>query len=109
MSDAWLQSLPEDLQNMVIDGVVQMADIQSNWNKQYEERSLREFVETGGTVYVPSAEERETFMAATDDMKQWFLDNVDNAQEWLDAWEEAIAEAEAEIDADRARIAGRKS
>jgi TRAP-type C4-dicarboxylate transport system substrate-binding protein len=109
MSDAWLQSLPEDLQDMVIDGVTQMADIQSAWNKQYEERSLREFVNTGGTVYVPTAEERATFMASTDAMKQWFLANVDNAEEWLAAWEEAIADAEVEIDADRARIIGRKS
>jgi TRAP-type C4-dicarboxylate transport system substrate-binding protein len=101
--------LPEDLQNLVIDGVVQMAEIQSNWNKQYEERSLREFVNTGGTVYVPTAEERATFMGATEPMKQWFLANVDNAEEWLAAWEEAIANAEAEIDADRARIIGRKS
>jgi TRAP-type transport system periplasmic protein len=109
MSDAWLQRLPQDLQDLVIDGVVQMAEIQSNWNKQYEERSLREFVKTGGTVYVPTAEERATFMAATEPMKQWFLANVDNAQEWLDAWEEAIGNAEAEIEADRARIIGRKS
>ena len=107
MSDAWLKRLPEDLQDMVIDGVVQMAQIQSSWNKQYEERSLREFVESGATVYVPTAEERATFMAATDPMKQWFLANVDNAQEWLAAWDDAIAEAEAEVQADRDRIIGR--
>jgi TRAP-type C4-dicarboxylate transport system substrate-binding protein len=107
MSDAWLKRLPLDLQDMVIDGVTQMAEIQSSWNKQYEERSLREFVETGGTVYVPTPDERATFMAATDPMKEWFLANVDNAEEWLDAWDSAIAEAETEIQADRDRIAGR--
>lgn len=67
----------------------------------------REFVASGGTVYVPTAEERATFMAATDPMKEWFLANADNAKEWLDAWDGAIAAAEAEIDADRARILGR--
>ena len=72
----------------------------------YEERSLREFVESGGTVYVPSAEEKATFTAVTDDMKTWFTDKF--GTEWLDAWEQAIAEAEAEIDADRARVIGRK-
>lgn len=46
-------------------------------------------------------------MEATDPMMQWFLANVDNAQEWLDAWEQATNEAE--VDADRARIIGRKS
>jgi TRAP-type transport system periplasmic protein len=109
MSDAWLQSLPVDLQDLVLDGVAQMAAVQLDWNKQYESRSLEEFVASGGTIRVPTAEEKATFLEARDAMKQWFLDNIDNAEEWLAAWESAIAEAEAEIAADRARIAGRKS
>lgn len=107
MSNAWLESLPPDLQDLVVDGVLQMAEIQSSWNKQYEERSLREFVDSGGAVYVPTAEERATFVAARDPMREWFLANVDNAKEWVDAWEAAIVEAEAEIATDRDRILGR--
>jgi TRAP-type C4-dicarboxylate transport system substrate-binding protein len=74
MSDSWLQNLPPDLQDLVIDGVLQMAAIQSDWNKQYESRSLQEFAESGGTIYVPTAEEKATFTAATDEMKQWFVE-----------------------------------
>jgi len=69
----------------------------------------RASVASGGTIRVPTAEEKATFLEARDAMKQWFLDNIDNAEEWLEAWESAIAGAEAEIDADRARIAGRKT
>ena len=105
MSDQWLQSLPADLQDLVIDGVIQMAAIQSEWNKQYESRSLVEFVESGGTVYVPTAEERQTFMEATDEMKQWFVNN--QGEEWLTKWEDAIAEAEAEVQELRDRTIGR--
>ena len=40
MSDAWLQSLPADLQDLVIDGVQQASMIQSDWNKEYDSRAL---------------------------------------------------------------------
>jgi len=88
---------------------VQMAAVQADWNKQYESRSLEEFVASGGTIRVPTVEEKATFLESRDAMKQWFLDNIDNAEEWLEAWESAIAEAEEQIDADRSRIAGRES
>jgi TRAP-type C4-dicarboxylate transport system substrate-binding protein len=105
MSDQWLQSLPPDLQDLVIDGVIQMAAIQSEWNKQYESRSLVEFEESGGTVYVPTAEERQTFMTATDEMKKWFVQN--QGEEWLTKWENAIAEAETQVQERRDRYIGR--
>ncbi|HEX6142523.1 MAG TPA: TRAP transporter substrate-binding protein DctP [Geminicoccaceae bacterium] len=107
MSDQWLKGLPPDLQDLVIDGVIQMAAVQSEWNKQYESRSLTEFVDSGGTIYVPSAEERATFTAATDAMKQWFVDN--HGEEWLIKWENAISEAKAEVQALRDRTVGRGS
>ena len=62
MSDEWLKSLPENYQNLVVEGVRQMAEIQSNWNKQYENQALMEFQESGGTVYVPSPDEKATFL-----------------------------------------------
>lgn len=107
MSDAWLKGLPEDLQDLVIDGVTQMAQVQLDWNKQYESRSLEEFVATGGTIRVPTAEEKATFLEARDEMKQWFVER--HGQEWLDKWQAAIDEAEAEIAAERAKVIGRKS
>lgn len=108
MSDAWLQRLPPDLQDLVIDGVVQASEIQLNWNKQYEGRALDEFVASGGTVYVPTAEEKATFVAAREPMKKWFVENVQNGAEWLAAWELAVAEAERIVQQDRDRRIGRK-
>lgn len=107
MSDQWLQSLPEDLQNLVIEGVTQMASIQNEWNKQYESRSLVQFVENGGTIYVPSAEEKATFTESTDQMKEWFVDNY--GEEWLTKWEQAISDAEAEVEQLRDKVIGRSS
>jgi len=56
---------------------------------------------------VPTAEEKATFLEARDEMKQWFVER--HGQEWLDKWQAAIDEAEAEIAAERAKIIGRKS
>lgn len=106
MSDQWLQSLPSDLQDLVIDCVAQASQIQSDWNKEYEARSLEEFRDAGGTVYVPTAEEKQTFLAGRDAMKEWFT--AEYGDEWLVAFEEAVAEAEASIAAERDRIIGRE-
>lgn len=106
MSDQWLQSLPEDLQELVIDGVHQAAAMQSAWNKQYESRSLAEFEETGGTIYVPTPEEKETFLPARDAMKKWFVEQY--GDEWLKLFEQAVADAEAKVAAMQDRVVGRK-
>lgn len=104
MSDAWLQALPADLKNLVLDGVQQAAVIQSSWNKQYESRSLAEFQNKGGTVYVPTAEEKATFIKARDAMKKWFGDKY--GDEWVKDFENAIADVEADIANERKRIGG---
>jgi len=105
MSDQWLQSLPADLQDLTIDCVAQASRIQSDWNKEYEARSLQEFRDAGGTVGVPTAEEKETFLVARDAMKEWFRGEY--GDEWLTAFEEAVATAETDIEEERARIIGR--
>lgn len=105
MSDQWLKSLPPHLQDLVIDGVQQAAMIQTDWNKEYDARSLDEFKKSGGTIYVPTAEEKATFLPARDAMKKWFTEKY--GDEWVKAFEQAVADAEAAIDADRARTIGR--
>jgi TRAP-type transport system periplasmic protein len=105
LSESWFQSLPEDLQVLVMDGITQMTDIQTEWNKQYESRAFEIFVKDGGQIYVPTAEEKETFLPARETGKQWFVETY--GQEWLDAWEAAIAQAEQEVDAERARLSGK--
>lgn len=102
MSDKWLKSLPRDLQSLVIDGVVQMADMQTNWNKQYENKSLEMFAKAGGKVYVPTADERATFLKGRDHMRQWWVQKY--GKEWLDRLEKAVAQVQADIEKDRQRI-----
>ena len=105
MSDAWLQSLPADLQDLVIDGVQQASMIQSDWNKEYDARALKEFEGFGGEIYVPTPEEKATFIAARDKMKVWFADKY--GDKWLKKFEKAVADAEADVADRNKRVIGR--
>ncbi|MFN3745946.1 MAG: TRAP transporter substrate-binding protein DctP [Hyphomicrobiaceae bacterium] len=101
ISDKWLQGLPADLKALVIDGIQQASVIQSSWNKQYEARALAEFQAKGGTIYVPTAEEKATFTAARDAMKKWFVQR--HGETWMKDFETAIADVQAAIAKDRKR------
>lgn len=104
MSDSWLNSLPPDLQELVINGVRQASNLQREFNKYLEMTLAADFREAGGSIYVPSGEELETFKAAQGPMKEWFVNNVDNGQEWLDKLERAVADAEKAVADERGRI-----
>lgn len=105
MSDQWLQGLPEDLQDLVVDGVRQASMIQSDWNKEYDARALKEFEGFGGQIYVPSPEEKATFIAARDKMKVWYAEKY--GDKWLKKFEKAVADAEAALADRNARTIGR--
>ncbi len=104
MSDSWLKSLPPDLQTLVVDGVRQTALVQQEFNKYLDFVMTEEFVKAGGTVYVPTPEEKATFMAAKPAMTEWFINNVEDGKVWYDKLVKAVEQAEAEIEAERARV-----
>lgn len=100
MNQDWLEGLPADLQALVIDGVTQMAEVQTNFNKQQDGIAQQAFIDAGGTVYVPTAEEKATFEAGKDHMLGWYSDQYGTV--WVEKLNAAIAEASAEIAASHA-------
>ena len=104
MSKAWLESLPEDLRNMVVDAVTLSVGVQTNFNKSFQSLAAQKWLDGGNGIYVPTAEQKATFLAARDSMREWYKTNY--GEEWLDMWLAAVAEAEAEIDADRLAVLG---
>jgi TRAP-type C4-dicarboxylate transport system substrate-binding protein len=102
MSDAWLKSLPKDLQILVVDGVEQMARVQTDFNKAFESRAYEQFVKEGGTIRVMPPEEKAKLVPGREAAKKWFAEKY--GREWLDAWEQALAAAEAQVDAERKRL-----
>jgi TRAP-type C4-dicarboxylate transport system substrate-binding protein len=105
VSDKWLKSLPKDLQDLVADAFIQMGDVQFQYNKQYEGKSLDVFAKSGGKIHVPTDDQRKTFTIAKDHMRKWFVDKY--GQEWVVKLEKAVATAEAEIAKERAALLGR--
>jgi hypothetical protein len=82
-----------------------MADVQFQYNKEYEGRSLITFTKTGGKIHVPTDDQRKTFMTAKDHMRKWFVEKY--GVEWVDKAEKAVAAAEADIAKERAVLLGR--
>ena len=74
LSYKWLKSLPKDLQTLVLSGMTQAAIIHYQYNKMVDGEYLKQFVEHGGTVYVPTVEEKATFQKAKEPMIKWFID-----------------------------------
>ena len=77
------------LQYVTLDGHAYMA---------YEE-----FVADGGDLYVPTPDEKAAFKAAASPVYEWFTANVEGVPEVFDALNAAVASAEAEIGAARAK------
>jgi tripartite ATP-independent transporter DctP family solute receptor len=105
ISDKWLKSLPKDLQDLVIDGFVQMADVQFQYNKQYESKSLDQFVKAGGKVHAPNAEQRASFTAVREHLKKWFGDKY--GKDWVEKLDKSVADAQAALAKERNALAGR--
>ena len=105
MSDTWLQGLPPDLQDLVIDGVRQMAVIQTQFNKRLDGVANARFISEGGTIYVPTAEDRATFFPARDHITEWFT--AEFGSEWVEKYTAAIKQASDKLAAERAALLGR--
>ena len=100
VSQDFLDSLPPDLKALTVAGIRQMADVQREFNKGAEGRQTKAFIEGGGEMYVPTAEEMESFRAVKDPMRDWYVEQF--GQEWFDKFAGAAADCEASVDADLA-------
>ncbi|MFC7705067.1 TRAP transporter substrate-binding protein DctP [Plastorhodobacter daqingensis] len=102
MSNERFLSLPEDLRQVVVDGFHDLQQATFASPKRKEIAAYEAFVQAGGDLYVPTAEEKEAFRTAAAPAFDWFTANVPDGAEVLSRFEAAIAEAEAEVGAARA-------
>lgn len=96
VSQTFLDSLPDDLRALTVSGIRQMMDVQTMFNKGAEGRQTAAFVEGGGEVYVPTAEEMETFRAIKDPMRDWYVDQY--GEEWFDEYMTAVTACETTVE-----------
>ena len=64
-------------------------------------KAYEDFVAGGGDLYVPTPEEKAAFKEAAAPVYDWFKGNVGRGGEIFGALEEAVAAAEADINANR--------
>ena len=94
MNNEKFMSMPEGLRVVVADGFSQLQQATFASPKRKSIQAYEDFVEIGGTIYVPTPEEKEMFKDAAAPVYEWFAENVRNGGEVLEALIEAAEEAE---------------
>ncbi|WP_102868594.1 TRAP transporter substrate-binding protein [Pseudovibrio exalbescens] len=106
MNNTKFESMPEDLQKVVVDAVHAQNQFLRSYPKWREFSAYEEFVEAGGEIYNPTVEERASFRAAAQPVIDQFLANADSDQkEWFNRFNQTIKACEAKInDSDRVEL-----
>lgn len=91
VSDKWFQSLPQDLQSVVIQGVREAFRVGDGVFWALENKMVKEFLKRGGKIVAPTAEVKAGFYAAKKPMEEWFVKQYGgNGEYWLDKFKAAV-------------------
>ena len=102
MSNDSFMALPEDMRRVVVDGFYQLQQATFASPKRKSIKGYEDFVAGGGDLYVPTPEEKQAFQDAAAPVYEWFKTSVDGGAEIFTTFEDAVATAQAEVDAERA-------
>ncbi len=102
MSEDRFQSLAPEQRKIVVDGFAALQQATFASPKRKEIAAYQDFLKAGGEIYVPTSEEKAAFQAAVAPVFDWFKANVQNGPEVFELFQKAVAEAQAEIEAERA-------
>ena len=102
MNNEKFMSMPEDMRRVVANGFKELQQATFASPKRKSIQAYQDFVAGGGDLYVPSPEEKAAFAEAVQPVYEWFNTNVANGGDVLTALRDAVAKAEADIDADLA-------
>ena len=94
---AW-QTLPDDLKRIVFDGMEHLKTVTRAFPMRRQIEAYEAFKEQGGTIYVPTAEEKAAFQEASSGMRKWYTDKF--GDEWLTKLDAAVADCAAKTDAE---------
>jgi len=102
MNNEKFTSMPEDMRRVVVDGFYALQQATFASPKRKSIQAYEDFVADGGDLYVPTPEEKAAFKEAAAPVYDWFKVNVGRGEEIFGALETAVAEAEEQVNADRA-------
>ena len=103
MSNDKFMAMPEEMRQVVVDGFAQPQQATFASPKRKSIQAYADFVAGGGDLYVPTPAEKAAFKKAASPVYDWFKANVDGGEAVFDALTSAVAMAEADINAGRAK------
>ncbi len=87
-SEPLWQDLSPEMRAIIMEGFQTLQRTTRKIVKTGEAAALQEFRASGGTVHVPSPQERKSFENATTGMRHWFAEQY--GKEWLNAIDTAV-------------------
>jgi len=103
MSNDKFMAMPEDMRAVVVDGFAQLQQATFASPKRKSIQAYADFVAGGGDLYVPTPAEKAAFKKAASPVYDWFKSNVDGGEAVFKALTKAVAAAESDINAGRAK------
>ncbi len=103
MSNDKFMAMPEGLRTVVVDGFAELQQATFASPKRKSIQAYADFVAGGGDLYVPSPSEKAAFKQAAAPVYDWFKANVDGGDKIFNALTDAVATAEGDINAGRAK------
>ncbi|MBR7890184.1 TRAP transporter substrate-binding protein DctP [Marinomonas sp. A79] len=97
MNNDTFMDMPEDLRRVMVDGfsALQQATFASPKRKSIQ--AYQDFSNTGGTLYVPTPEEKAQFKASAEPVYDWFKENVEGGEKWFNLLSASAQQAQQEI------------
>ena len=97
-SDVAWQTLDDETKRIVFDGMNHLKTVTRAFPMRRQIEAYEAFRAEGGTIYVPTAEEKAAFQEASAGMRKWYTDKF--GAEWLDKVDAAVAACSASTDAE---------
>ena len=91
-SEARWQALPENIQQILLQGFARQQEAAQRFVEAQEKHSYALFEKAGGTIYRPDQKEKQAFKDASSKMRQWFMDSY--GDEWLSLVERSVQQCQ---------------
>ncbi len=86
------QTLPDDKRRIIFDGFNHLKTVTRAFPMRRQIEAYEKFKADGGTIYVPSPEEKKMFQEASSGMRKWYSEKY--GDEWLGKLDAAVAACE---------------
>ena len=103
MNNDLFKGLSDEQRRVVVDGFAELQQATFASPKRKSIQAYQDFVAGGGTIYVPTPDEKKQWQASAAPVYDWFSNNIPDGGLWLSRIRDAATAAEAEIDEEYSR------